>query len=366
MCYEVLIHSAAEAFLRSARRERLQAQQGGKIEDPVFLGSVVSDTASVAKEIDWVELSRATAQAVKRFHKLILWGLVAIATLGIIRLLSSTETWFFLIGTRLSYSVPPKISPRYFISFHYDLNTWTEKQGRLDTPLPHWRVDELGNVFLEKAKGSSAKDPKLTIRPQEWIQIVYRGDVRQSQAFPLSHPSLTPVSVGLDRHGFVVQRKFQLSPRLAKGVDFLVPRFPKGFLKKGRTWAEPIQWIETIGEWKIHWSGKFHWTLMGQQDCEQDTCTQLFYKAELHPKIWEAPRWATGAIGRPSFTGATTGNVFFNNNTKRLYSNDLKSDGILRIPLSNVGLVPRKTRVGRKVLGPGEIVLQFSNRVSIK
>lgn len=364
MCYEVLNRSAAEAFLRGQRRERQQAEASPS-KDPSLLDTAVSKTASLAKEIDWAGLLPQAAQAFKRFRKALLGTAAAIAALLLFRPLCAPETWFHLLGTRLAYRVSSEAPLKYLVYFHYDFQLWSERQGRLDTPLPRWRLDELGNVRIEKTAGSQ-EESLLTIRPQEWIQIIHRGEFRQSQTLPLNHPSLAPASVWLDRQGAVSKRLFPLSPRLAKSVDFLAPRFPKGLLKRGRAWKESVEWIETVGDWKIHWAGTFDWALEGQQDCGKNACAHLRYKADLRPQIWEAPSWAAGAIGRPAYHGTAEGEALFDSLQKKLYANSLKVDGLIRLPLSDVGLIPRGLRVGRKVRGPGELVLQISNRIDIQ
>lgn len=369
LCYEVLTHSAAEAYLRSVRREhreeKAKASEVGR--PPAPLESAVSSASEAVKQIDWAGLFREAAQTVKRFRKALLYAAATVAALFAAQTLGSPRTWFHLLGSRLAYRVPPSEPLKYLVGFHYDLNVWSQRQGRLDTPIQRWRLDELGNALLENATMANPSGERLVaVRPQEWIQIAYHGDLRQSRALPLDHPSLAAASVPLDRRGSALKRNVPLSPRLSKSVNFLMPRFPPERLRRGRAWEEPVEWIETIGDWKIHWSGRLRWTLEGQKDCGRDACAHLLYKADLRPQIWEAPQWAAGALGRPSYEGTAQGDALFDHGRRRLYANSLKHEGVIRIPFSDLGAIPRRLRVGRKVRGPGEIVLQLAHRIDIK
>ena len=78
------------------------------------------------------------------------------------------------------------------------IRSWSERGGRLDTPLEEFQVEEFGNVFFEPEQKNSASKNRFSsrLRVKEWIQILH--DIRQpttsgiplSHTIPLNHPSL--------------------------------------------------------------------------------------------------------------------------------------------------------------------------------
>src|SRR6185295_13558446 len=104
------------------------------------------------------------------------------------------------------------------------------------------------------------------------------------------------LSVLINRKGAVVQRDSDPSPRLGKSLDFLMPRFPVGSLRRGKTWTESVQWVEFMGDWKIAWAGELQWRLIGQAECGKGLCEELEYKGVIRPRLLGGPSWASGAI----------------------------------------------------------------------
>jgi hypothetical protein len=318
-----------------------------------------------AQNINWKGLVEIATPFFKRYAWAMGLGAAFVATAFLISILASPATRFMAFGGHLGYSTdwPAK---KYLIEFQTSVNLFSERQKRLDTPLEQFQVDNIGNVLTEKQeKRSSDKRIHIDITPQEWIEIKRRGDHSESQTLPLTNPTLTKIAVILDHRGMVVQRSAAFSPRLAKSLYFLMPRFPRGSVPRQSTWTEPVQWMDQIDEWKILWTGTLHWTMVGLTDCGSDTCEQLEYQADLKPSLAGAPSWAAGAIQRIYFRGTTSGLVLFNSHRDSLSSNSFHYAGFLRMPISDLGRIPRALRVGRRVQGPGDIVLDFKSRIEI-
>jgi len=369
LCYEVLNRSAADAYLRGMQRERLKAQRDQQREAEHPIQSLMNNAEQLARRIDWGEMASALMDRLRRGRRALLWILGGLGGFLLLYLLSYSSSLFHRwTGTRLEYDFSGKAPVKYLVGYHIDLKSWSERQGNLDTPFAPLRIDELGNLLVQKSASATADGQTLVmVRPQEWIEIEYAGDAGRSRSIPPNHPTLTPASVRLDRRGTVQQRYFKFSPRLSKCLDFLMPGFPPGGLRPGRRWTEPVQWVDVLDDWRILWTGELHWRLSGETDCGQDRCVQLFYQADLRPQLRGAPSWAVGAIGAPRFDGKAQGDALFLSGRKRLYANTLKYDGTLRIPLNDLGRIPIELRVGRPVRGvPGAILLQLHNRIDIR
>jgi len=363
MCYEVFNRSAADSYMRSVRRERLQAQR----QPPSATSSlqpVAREINDTIKNIDWAGLFRGLWGFVHHYRKSM--GIVfAVAGVAILAdFLSSPAVRFSAYGSRLTYSFKNQKKTKYLVGLQTNVKIWSERQGQLDTPIDQFQVDNIGNVFLQK-KDNSKDHALITMTPQEWIEIIRRGERTESRNIPLDHPTLAPMSVQIDGHGTLVQRYYRFSPRLAKSLDFLMPSFPRGTVRKGWAWTEPVQWVEMIGDWKIFWGGDLRWTVVGQANCGDTTCDQLEYQADLQPRLSSVPAWASGAVRIVNYHGTASGLALFDAHHGRLFSNSFRYDGMLRIPISDLSRIPRTLRVGRRVRGPGELVFDYKSRIEI-
>ena len=256
----------------------------------------------------------------------------------------------------------------YLVGMKSDVKSWSERHGQMDTPLEHFKIDEIGNVLLEKSKtGVNKRAHTLVIaRAKEWIQISNDTDQPISRAILKKHPSLAEAHILLNIWGNVLERRLTVSPRLSKSVPFLVPRFPAHRVRRGKSWDETVKWLDEFSDWQIAWTGTFHWTIGHQEPCQDNTCTKLTYTAELEPVMKSAPAWAKGTVHDAHATASGSGQAFFDLLHERLVNNIFSYDGLLRVPIRNLERIPLELRVGNIVRGPGEIVIRFENKISIQ
>jgi hypothetical protein len=273
--------------------------------------------------------------------------------------------WFFLFGKKLEYAFPEKAPAQYLVILTQDIKNWSERNGRLDTPLEQYKVESFGNVLFERKSNPSKIRRAVTLRAREWFDILRDAQGSVSHTLPLNHPSLARTSVLFDKKGSLVARHYALSPRLAKGLVFLTPKFPAGSLRRGRTWTESVEWIDVYNDWKIYWAGTLRWTLGDLEPCAGGTCVQLTYVADLSPQLWAWPSWAAKAVRHVQANVSAEGTALFDAGHKRLVANTFTYDGLLHIPIKDLGRIPWELRIGRGVKGPGEIVVRFENKIDI-
>lgn len=362
MCYEVFNRSAADAYMRTIRRERLQAERQNA--SASSLQPMVREINNTVKNIDWAGLFGGLGEFISHYRRIFAITLWIAGSAFLLSLFSSPSVRFAAFGGHLEYLFKNQEKTKYLIGLQTNVKIWSEREGRLDTPMDQFQVDNIGNVFLQK-KGNFKDHTLVAITPQEWIEIVRRGEHIESRNVPLNSPTLARVSVQLDRHGTLIQRNYKFSPRLAQSLDFLMPNFPRGTVRKRWAWTEPVQWVEMIGNWKIFWAGDLHWTVVGQADCGGDTCAQLEYRGDLQPSLSGGPDWASGVVRIINYHGTASGLALFDARRGRLFSNSFRYEGLLRIPITDLGRIPWELRVGRRVSGPGELVFNYKNRIEI-
>src|SRR6185437_4675285 len=212
---------------------------------------------------------------------------------------------------------------------------------------------------------SRQQTPTLTVRAQEWIQITHEGDQSHSRSIPLRHPSLAPAALRLDARGNLPPRApLVQTSRIGKCLPVLLPSFPLKTLRSASRWNESIQWVESMGEWKLYWAGTLSWKVAGQAPCGSDTCLKLTYTPELHPQVWAAPAWMGRSVHPVRLEkGVFEGEALFDPHQGRLISNTLCYAGTLRMKIDDLDAIPWDLRIGRRVNCPGQIVLQFDNKI---
>ncbi len=363
MCYEVLNRGAADAFLRTSRKERLlhEREKGEGPSDPGH--SVMQEARATLGNVDWSGVFTFARQLVHFYRKPIFVACGLLGGFFLVSFLFSSSFRLHVFGSHATYDFPRKRATKALISFQNVVQIRSERQGSLDTPVADFQVDEIGNVLSQASQYVSERS--VTVRPKEWIEIIRRKNHTESRTLPLSHPTLAPVTVTLDKNGTLLLRRAPLSPRLSRGLIFLMPHFPAGNLRSLKNWTEPVRWMEMYDEWKIVWTGDLHWTFLGQVPCGKGTCAQLNYQADLRPHLAGGPRWAAGAMGAPHFIGTAHGEALFDTRHDRLFANGFRSDGQVRLPIANLADIPSSVRIGRSVHGPGEIVIQFADRVDV-
>lgn len=366
MCYEVFNRSAAQAYLQRVRKERRMAGKQEEKSPAIRVDAAWDKAGTLMQKVDWAGLWKSVSNLFQRLRAgLLVAAALAAAWVGI-RFLFSPTLWFHLSGSRLEYAFSEKKPSRYFMGFTMNVKSWSERQGRLDTPLEEFKVDEIGNVVLERKKAAAKAKTPVNLRVQEWIQIVRDAGGSRSRSIPLNHPSLAGARLLLDKRGALLERRASLSPRLGKGFPFLAPKFPKGRIRRGRSWPESIEWIEMLGDWKLRWTGTLRWRLDDVEPCGRNTCARLTYQASLRPQLWSAPSWATGAVRRIEPQITSEGVALFDARQGRLVSNTFSYDGLLRIPITDLGRIPWELRIGRRVRVPGDILIRFQNKIDIR
>jgi hypothetical protein len=368
LCHEVLSRSAARTYLEATHRARRHAEPKA---DPALATADMKDSmaqvVSVIKEIDWKPRVQKACEFVFRHKKIFLYGLAACLTWGLIRYLFSPSFRVTVFGHRLMMEVPRNRSLQYLVGLQTEIKMWSEFQGRLDTPMANSKSNEMGRVEIERAPQVAKTPIPLKVRVLEWIQVFSDGQSTQSHSIAPNHPTIAPGKVLLDREGRVLERRVGITPRLGKSISFLFPRFPKGALRSDTNWEEPVEWVETLGEWKIHWFGKLQWTLHDPAPCHQETCSRLTYQAHLSPSLSEVPDWAKGAVRHATLEGLSTqGEADFDGRHRRLVSNVFAYEGTLRMPITNLARIPWGMRVGHRVRGAGELLLFFKNKIDLR
>ena len=365
MCYEVFNRSAAQAYIQAVKRERRQRE--GESEEPeVVIRSerVLEEAKTVIAKVDWRGLFEKAVPLFKRSRKALLMGSALVVVWMVMSFLLSASLWYHLFGKKLVYAFSDKAGAQYLVGMKQNIKIWSERQGRLDTPMEEQKIDEMGNVLFDPAIGK--KKPPVLVHAREWIQILNDAAGSTSHTLPKNHPSLAGARIVLDKKGSLLERHYTLSPRLAKALPFLTPRFPKRSLRQGRTWDEPIEWLDVYDDWKIYWSGTLHWTLGDLEPCGKDTCVKLTYTADVNPRLRGSPDWARGTVHDVQGQVSTEGQALFDSSRNRLFDNLFSYDGLLHIPITNLERIPWELRVGHRVKGPGEIVIRFENKIDVR
>jgi hypothetical protein len=368
MCYEVFNRSAAQSYLHAAKRERLMKDDPPSEPEAVIKTQhVVEEMRSTVSVVDWHGLMDRIVLVFKKSRKglAIAAGLVGVWI--VVSILFSAGLWYHLLGKKFVYAFSDKTPVQYLVGMKTGVKSWSERHGRLDTPLERFKVDEIGNVLLEKKKTTAKnKGTIVLVHTKEWIQITDDAGGAMSHTISKSHPSLADARLVLNKKGVLTERHYALSPRLAKCVPFLSPRFPTGRLHRGRQWSEDVEWLDVYNDWQIRWKGTLHWTLGELVPCGGNTCAQLTYSAELEPRLRGGPRWANGMVHRVDATATTgEGEAIFDAGHKRLMSNTFSYDGVLHFPIDNLAHIPHELRIGRRIKGPGEIILRFENKIDL-
>jgi len=377
MCYEVFNRSAADRYLHAQRRARRQKESGS----PPPAKETFREAPSISfphvrnflSQIDWAGMANRSIWILidffRTYYKELGMGAGLLTLGGLAFYFTSPAQRLSMFGSRLEYVYSTRKSVTYLIGTHTDLKSWSERDARLDTPLETSQRDEMGNVTVT-ATTLQKKSQKILFQPTEWI-VNQSGQI--SQSIPLSHPSLKPCAVIL-KQGKIVNRTMTPTTRLGRALAFLAPRWPLGAQHTGSQWDEPVEWVQTLGDWKIQWKGKLHWKIDGVESWDKVNCLHLRYTAEVQPSLWESPDWARGGVHRVTYQGTAIGDVCFDRNQHQIFSNDFLQDGMLTIPIDNIYRIPPELRVGRtprrhwgQNVSPeqGTIILQMKNRLGI-
>jgi hypothetical protein len=366
----VFNRSAAESYLHAVKRERLKTEEL-QAPAPVTRGTL-DQLLDVLKSMDWAGLWKQLLSFLKKLRPVLLIGAGVVVFWVIISFLFSAALWYHLLGKKLSYAFPAKTSPAFMVGMNEKIRSWSERGGRLDTPLEEFQVEELGNVYFEPEHSPAKNKMAARLRVKEWIQIMHdekqlsTSGIPLSRTIPLNHPSLADTHFTFDKKGFLTERRASATIRTGKIASFLTPAFPAHRIRRGEIWSERVEWTDIFNDWKIHWVGTLRWTAGELEACSEGNCIRLTYQADLHPQLWAEPSWAAKAVRHIEPQISTEGVAFFDAAHKRLASNTFSYDGILRIPIQDLGRIPYELRVGRRVRKtPGDIVIRFENKIDL-
>src|SRR5262245_6997260 len=94
-----------------------------------------------------------------------------------------------LYGARLDHRVAMRRPESLLVCWHSRQESWTEYEGRLDTPLTNETLDEVSTIAIERNRGTATQNV-LSIKPREWIRSIKNNAGFKNQTIPLNHPSL--------------------------------------------------------------------------------------------------------------------------------------------------------------------------------
>jgi hypothetical protein len=394
MCYEVFNKSAADRYYHEQKRARREGGESipepaastpsnGKPLMPNVPPDIPPDMPEAASprilresgpRIDWAAHGHrvlGSAETFFRTHRKVLIQAVCLVLVGFGFLrFTSRDTRLKIFGGRLEYAFPSRSPQDYLVVHRMDIKSWSEIEGRLDTPLPAILQDEIG-TFALAAETPQKRVQQVVLHPKEWM--VSRAGV-VAQSLPTGHASLKPLVTTLEYRGSV-QKRDNVTTRLGRAGVFLLPRWPSGSFRPGDTWTEPVEWMDRVGDWAILWRGKLNWKLVRMESREGVPCFKLSYRGDVQPFLKSAPAWAKGHIGKVSFKGTLTGEAYYETRRRRLQSNNVRHQGQLRMAINNVYQIPAEIRVGRSPrkrwgraapVVPGDIIIELQTQYGVR
>ncbi len=361
MCYEVFSRSAAESYLRTMHRDRLAAQK--KEASERIMAPAAASLKNWFKNVDWGQLTEPLSIWARANRRLVLAAIGVLAAGIFWTTWTSAHLGLRLVGTRFHYIFNKQKSLYILVGMKSELREWSEYRAQIDTEMSEISLDEIGTLRLKKES-----ETRVLVEPTQWWLETRRNGNRESHIIPLSSPTLLPGHILLSSRGTVLQRHYGLNSRLAQSIPFMAPILPAHFLHLHDHWGEHIEWIEMLGDWKVHWVAKLDWTLAGEISYGQYNCDQLLYTATLTPQILAGPSWGSFALQNATFDiGTVQGVAEFDHHAGELLANTFSYSGQLRIPTNDLGAIPMEQRIGRSVHHlPGEIVVKFSNTINVR
>jgi hypothetical protein len=283
-----------------------------------------------------------------------------------IRHYQSPFTRLWLYGTRLALLPSTEAPPQYLVGLESHIDSWIERDDRLFAPLASAQLNEAGSLAVKP--GPIWTIPRsIRIQVKEWTRYRLRADEAESKTIPPGHPSIVPATVLIDGQGTVLELQSLDRLRIGRVITFLFPRFPKGTHRLGSSWSEDVDWMESLGDWKIILRGTAHWQVRGYETCSEGSCVRLVYRVEMSPAVLQMPEWARGKVKPAQGQITGTGEVLYDLEQKSLVANTLTYKGDISLPLDRLEQIPWEDRVGNTALeGPGDLVLRLSNRWDVR
>jgi hypothetical protein len=296
---------------------------------------------------------------------LMILGGILILVFGL-RYYQSPLTRLRLYGVILEQPIASSGPANFLLGWHSDVKSWTEHDGRLDTPLADETTDETSTLRVERLHGTSTEN-LILVKPQEWISTVHNAYGIQNQVIPLNHPSIVAATILLDKQWTLLERQEGSAWRVGRAMQFLIPKFPKGLVRPGSTWTEHLAWQEGIEGWRIGWQADLQWVLKGFDTCYGVPCAQLSYVASLQPTLLQQAPWSKGANPLIGYAGEARGDALYNVAEKFVISNSMTYSGTVRIHIPKLNAIPVELIMGiSRGDGDGDVVLQFNDKIDVR
>jgi hypothetical protein len=378
MCYEVFNRSAADAYLRQVRRDRLmrEKEEGpSETKDPALPPADLKNSLRVLQEklppIDWERLAQQAKAIGKHYLRPALWTVGILGMVFAANTLRSPAIWYGIFGYRPQYSFSGRGPVRYLSSYTTEFKSWSERLGSqaVDTPLQEFRLDEFGNLSLEKSQLEAKRIWALTARPVEWLIIrrEHGASAAKSQMLSLRHGSLAGGRIFFNRKGTILRRDYPLTVRMGRSLNFAVPALPAKRLREGRSWTDTMVWVEAMGDWRVRWQGKVTWTLQEFVSEGNDKTVRISGEGALRPQLLDGPVWAAGGLKQAFFKGPPAHfTLVFDRQQNIVLANTVIYSGTMMVPIHDLASIPWSLRIGRRVRGPGRLVLNFKNRIDLR
>lgn len=271
-----------------------------------------------------------------------------------------------LYGVTLEQPVAASGPANFLVGWRSHVKSWTEYNGRLDTPMADDTTDETSTLFVERLPGTPTEN-MIQVKPKEWIRSVKNASGFANQIIPLNHPSIATATILLDKQWTLLERREGAAWRIGRALEFLIPKFPKGPVRPGSTWKEHLEWTEVTSDWKLGWQADLQWVLKGFEPCYGVPCAQLAYDATLQPVLLQEASWSKGASRDIHFAGTAHGEALYNTTQKFVISNTLTYSGKIKIHIPNLEEVPEELRVGAPPINSdGDVVLQLDDKIDIR
>jgi hypothetical protein len=274
-----------------------------------------------------------------------------------------------LYGCRLALRPPQDKPTSYLIGMESRVDIWTERRDSPDAALDGVNLMEMGRMTLTPVHGTETEQVARA-RVTEWVRTLdLKGQPRTDQ-IPANHPSIAPGTVLLDRQGTVLEYPSPDRTRVGRVLQSLFPRFPKGVQRSGSAWSEDFEWIENLGQWRLHFQGNAHWKILGYEDIEHKSCVRLVYDLRVIPAVIQKPAWAKAGPDSPvpaqePLSGS--GEAIYDPVQKALLMNSFTYSGIVSVAADKLEEIPWEERPSNMALqGPGLIRLRLSDRWDIR
>jgi len=346
--------------------------------EPLLEGAYTSMQRIIQEQKNHAVKPRAVLERPIPFKRL--WKISGLI-LGVLVLL----TGLFVAGAHFAHAKVPRMptynkaiaSQPYLISFTTEMTLTAERDGRLDTTIENRKREDIGRLELQPVNDSSSQNA-LSLSALEWVttnrslQNTFAGEdmdavaiVNPSTALPLNDPLLRPLSMALDDRGALMRYR-EGGPFIQEAAHFIAPMFPRPGHFHPQQWIEPIAWQTQFGAWTVFWDGELLWRLDKEIPCGDHACTRLTFEGLLRPQLRTWPSWGPKNFPAQTHQGVLSGEALFDPKRGILIENTVEWQSHWRGRLDNVGRIPMEIRVGRRVEGEGDLVMECKGRMTVR